>query len=60
MTIFKHNFDLGSFILYKNLENGKALFYEIDELKIETNPIKEENRLIEYNWSAMREEAQDE
>lgn len=56
MNIFKHCFDLGSFMLYQDLGNDQALFYEIDELEIETNPIKEKNRLIKYNWSAMRKE----
>jgi len=54
MRKFRHSFDLGIFILYKDNEDGTALFYKDDALGSKPQYIKIESRLIQYHWKEMR------
>lgn len=51
--MYKHDFDFGFFNLYRDNEDGTAMFYEVDLLE-DINPVKIENRLILYKWCSMR------
>lgn len=51
MLEYRHNFDLGTFVFYKDNKDGTALFYE--KIYEDTSPLRIECRLVRYRWGEV-------
>lgn len=54
---YRHNFDLGLFQFFCHNDDGTASFYRVDDgVRLVSQIVKPEGRLIRYTWEEMRGE----